>query len=87
LILTSLASHDAFVARTQLPMKNYIHEGTRVYWEASTVDPPEYVEYIAALSQPPDSVYRAISKHPTFKSKYKLIHSYENFGIYQRIRE
>jgi hypothetical protein len=86
LILTSLASHDAFVARTQIPMKNYIHEGTRVYWEASTVDPPEYVEYIATLSFPPDSVYRAISQHPTFKDKYKLIHSYEKFGIYQRIR-
>ncbi len=86
LILTSLASHDAFVARTQIPMKNYIHEGTRKYWEESTVAPPEYVEYIAALSFPPDSVYRAIHEHPTFKDKYKLIYNYEKFGIYQRIR-
>ncbi len=37
LILTSLASHDAFVARTGLPMKIYIHEGTRVHWETSLV--------------------------------------------------
>jgi 4-amino-4-deoxy-L-arabinose transferase-like glycosyltransferase len=87
LILTSLASHDAFVARTQIPMKNYIHEGTRVYWKNSTVDPPDYVEYIATLSFPPDSVYRAIYQHPTFKDKYKLIHNYEKFEIYQRIRK
>lgn len=86
LILTSLASHDAFVARTQLPMKNYIHEGTRDFWQESLKDPPEYVEYIATLSFPPDSVYRAIGEHPTFKKKYKLVHSYEKFGIYQRIK-
>jgi hypothetical protein len=87
LILTTLASHDAFVARTQIPMKNYIHEGTRKYWEESTIDPPEYVEYIATLSFPPDSVYRAIHQHPTFKDKYQLIYNYEKFGIYQRIRK
>ena len=84
LILTSLASHDAFVARTGLPMKNYIHEGTREYWFNALKNPGENVEYIAVLSFPPDSVYKAIGENPTFKTKYKLIHNYEKFAIYQR---
>jgi hypothetical protein len=86
LILTSLASHDAFVARTQLPMKNYIHEGTQHYWFNALQDPGEHVEYIATLSFPPDSVYKQLGNNPTFQKKYKLIHSYEKFGIYQRIK-
>ena len=85
LILTSLASHDAFVARTGLPMKNYIHEGTREYWNNALKSPGENVEYIATLSFPPDLVYKAIGQNPIFKTKYKLIHSYEKFGIYKRI--
>lgn len=85
LILTSLASHDAFVARTQLPMKNYIHEGTQDHWYDALHDPSEEVEYIATLSFPPDSVYKQLATNPTFLKKYKMIHSYEKFGIYKRI--
>jgi hypothetical protein len=50
LILTSLASHDAFVARAGIPMKNYIHEGTRDFWNNSLQTPGEQVAYIALLS-------------------------------------
>ena len=67
-------------------MKNYIHEGTRDYWNDALKEPGENVEYIATLSFPPDLVYKAIGESPTFKTKYKLIHNYEKFGIYQRIR-
>ncbi len=85
LILTSLASHDAFVARTQIPMKNYIHEGTKPYWDDALKWPDENVKYIATLSFPPDSVYRSLVNNRAFKERYKLVHSYEKFGIYQRI--
>lgn len=84
LILTSLASHDAFVARTGLPMRNYIHEGTRDFWNNALKTPGENVAYIAVLSYPPDSVYRAISKNPAFTKHYTLVHSYGKFEIYKR---
>jgi hypothetical protein len=84
LILTSLASHDAFVARTGLSMRNYIHEGTRDYWKNALIKPSTQVEYIATLSYPPDVVYKAVSHLPDFQSNYKLVHSYGTFEIYKR---
>lgn len=84
LILTSLASHDAFVARAGLSMKNYIHEGTRDYWDNSLQTPGKDVAYIALLSYPPDSVYRAIKDNPAFTKHYDLVHAYGTFEIYKR---
>jgi len=84
LILTSLASHDAFVARVQLPMKLYIHEGTREYWQNALKKPSAGVKYIATMSYPPDLVYRALKDKPDFINNYVLVHSYGTFGIYQR---
>lgn len=84
LILTSLASHDAFVARTQLPMRLYIHEGTQAYWAHALQQPSSEATYIAMLSFPPDVVYKAIAKNPDFIHNYTLVHSYGNFGIYKR---
>jgi len=84
LILTSLASHDAFVARAKLPMKNYIHEGTRDYWRNALENPSKNVEYIATMSYPPDSIYRALKNKPDFVNNFQLVHTYGTFGIYQR---
>ncbi len=84
LILTSLASHDAFVARAGLPMKNYIHEGTRNYWIEALKYPTKNAAYITVLSFPPDSVYRKLYKNPDFLNNYKLVHNYEKFEIYKR---
>ncbi len=84
LILTSLASHDAFVARAGLPMKNYIHEGTREYWTSALKYPNKDVQYIALLSYPPDSVYRALKGNQSFTMNYHKVHNYETFEIYKR---
>ncbi|MBI1862731.1 glycosyltransferase family 39 protein [Candidatus Microgenomates bacterium] len=84
LILTSLASHDAFVARAGLPMKNYIHEGTREYWTNALNGPGPNVAYITLLTFPPDSVYRAIKNTPEFKNNYVQVHNYGEFRIYER---
>lgn len=84
LILTSLASHDAFVARAGLPMKLYVHEGTRQYWQNALKQPSKSVEYIATMSFPADIVYQALRKNPDFKKNFVLVHSYGTFGIYKR---
>ncbi len=84
LILTSLASHDAFVARAGLPMKLYIHEGTRDYWTEALNKPSQSATYIAVLSFPPDSVYRKLYKNPDFLNNYVKVHTYEKFEIYKR---
>lgn len=83
LILTSLASHDAFVARAQIPMRNYIHEGTREYWSNALDGPEENIKYVAMLSFPPDIVYKSIANNETFKNNYTKVHSYGKFAIYK----
>ncbi len=84
LILTSLASHDAFVARAHIPMKNYIHEGNAGYWDEALKYPSRNIEYIALLKFPPDSVYRKLKDNPDFNKNYQEIHAYNEFKIYQR---
>ncbi|MGI8419926.1 MAG: hypothetical protein ACR2LN_04765 [Candidatus Levyibacteriota bacterium] len=84
LILTSLASHDAFVARAGIPMKNYIHEGTRNHWTDALREPSKSVQYIAVLSYPPDSVYRILYNNPDFLENYEIIHTYKKFDIYEK---
>lgn len=84
LILTTLASHDAFVARAQLPMKNYIHEGNLHYWENALNRPSETIKYIALLTFPPDTVYKKIKDNPDFTKNYVKVHNYETFEIYER---
>lgn len=84
LILTSLASHDAFVARAQLPMRHYIHEGTREYWDNALEGPNRDVQYVALLTFPPDSVYRKLRANPAFNKNYKVVHRYGKFEIYHR---
>lgn len=84
LILTSLASHDAFVARAQIPMKNYIHEGNREYWQNALKTPSKNIEYIAILTFPPDSVYKRLKNNPDFKKNYVKVHNYKEFEIYKK---
>lgn len=83
LILTSLASHDAFVARTGLPLKLYIHEGTREHWQQALETPSAKVSYIVLLSYPPDVVYQALENNLNFQNNYQLVHSYGTFEIYK----
>lgn len=84
LILTSLASHDAFVARAGIPMKNYIHEGNAGYWQRALQYPSATIEYITVLTFPPDSVYKKLADNADFHNSYVKVHSYEKFEIYKR---
>lgn len=84
LILTSLASHDAFVARAQIPMKNYIHEGNAEFWDEALLNPSQRLTYITVLVQPPDSVYRALKDNQDFKKNFELVHEYKEFQIYRK---
>lgn len=84
LILTSLASHDAFVARAGLPMRLYVHEGTRNYWQSALQTPSKSVDYVAILSFPPDSVYKKLYKNPDFLKNFVLVHNYQKFEIYKK---
>jgi hypothetical protein len=84
LILTTLASHDAFVARAQIPMRNYIHEGNREHWDQALNNPSQKVKYIALLIQPPDSVYRRLKDNADFKKNFTLVHEYKEFKIFKR---
>lgn len=84
LILISLASHDAFVARAQIPMKNYIHEGNQQYWDEALEKPSKRIEYVALLTFPPDSVYKRLENNPDFLKNFEPVHSYNEFTIFKK---
>lgn len=84
LILTSLASHDAFVARAQIPMKNYIHEGNGIYWDEALKTPTKQIEYIALLVEPPDRVYQQLEDNQNFINNYEEVHAYNEFKIFRK---
>ena len=83
-ILISVASHDAIVFSSGLPIKRFIHEGTGKYWKAATASPAGWARWIImrtydnndltwyALKDSPDLPhYNLVGKYP-FSDIYEL---------------
>lgn len=81
-VLISVASHDAIIFSSGLPMSRFIHEGTGAYWDEATTHPDKWARYIILRTHDMnDLTYKMISKRPEFK-KYKLVKSYPFADIY-----
>lgn len=82
-ILISVASHDAIVFSSGLPMKRFIHEGTGKYWEAATDDPSLWARWIVLRTNDMnDWTFREIKDTSGF-TKFELVDSYPFADIYQ----
>ena len=82
-ILISVASHDAIIFTSHLPMKRYIHEGTGAYWESAVAAPDRWARWIVMRTNDTnDSTWRLVSRSPGF-TKFELVDHYEFADIYR----
>ena len=82
-ILISVASHDAIVFSSGLPMKRFIHEGTGEYWASAVKAPDRWAQYIIMrTNDDSDLAFRELNKAP-LEEKYTLVGSYPFADVYQ----
>ena len=82
-ILISVASHDAIIFSSGLPIKKFIHEGTGAYWDYAIEDPDKWVRWIVVRTYDMnDMTYKEIHDAGGFK-KYDLVDHYPFADIYE----
>ena len=82
-ILISVASHDAIIFSSGLPMKRFIHEGTGAYWTSATTTPDRWARWIIMRTYDDnDLTWRTVSKTPGFK-RYHKVASYPFADVYE----
>lgn len=82
-ILISVASHDAIIFSSGLPMKRFIHEGTGAYWLSATTAPDRWARWIIMRTYDDnDLTWKAVSKTDALK-KYDLVGHFPFADIYQ----
>jgi hypothetical protein len=83
-VLISVASHDAIIFSSDMPMSRFIHEGTGVYWDAATAHPDKWARWIIMrTNDESDTTFKLIGHNAAFKKKYQLVHSYPFADIYE----
>lgn len=82
-VLISAASHDAIIFSSGLPMKQFIHEGTGVYWNNAIENPDRWARWIIMRTNDEnDMTFRLIKDKEGFK-KYRLVNQYPFADIYE----
>jgi len=84
-ILVSVASHDAILFSTGLPMKQFIHEGTGELWDSALENPTSYADYVVMRTNDNlDLVSKNVEESPNFFSNYSLVYDDEFADIYKK---
>jgi hypothetical protein len=82
-VLISVASHDAIIFSSGLPMERFIHEGTGDYWEYSTQSPQNWATWIVMRTNDlNDMTFREI-KDKNWENYYYLVDHYPFADIYE----
>ncbi|MBI2595748.1 hypothetical protein HYW46_03375 [Candidatus Daviesbacteria bacterium] len=82
-VLISVASHDAIVFSSGLPMSKFIHEGTGAYWDLATTNPSHWARWIVMRTyDDKDMVYKAVSKTKEL-DHYDLVAKYPFADVYK----
>lgn len=72
-ILISVASHDAIIFSSGLPMNRFIHEGTGQYWNFATAHPVHWARWIILRTNDlNDETFYRLRNNPEFKNDYTL---------------
>jgi hypothetical protein len=83
-ILISVASHDAIIFSSGLPMKRFIHEGAGKYWEYGTANPDQWARWvIMRTNDESDNTFKELKDKDKFRKEYRLVHSYPFADIYE----
>jgi hypothetical protein len=82
-VLISVASHDAIVFSSGLPMGKFIHEGTGDYWKLATANPDHWARWIIMrTNDESDQTFKLIHTTPGF-AHFKRVESYPFADIYE----
>lgn len=82
-VLISVASHDAIVFSSGLPMSKFIHEGTGKYWQMATANPDKWARWIIMRTNDEnDQTFKLIHNTPGF-AHFQKVESYPFADIYE----
>lgn len=82
-ILISVASHDAIIFSSGLPMSKFIHEGTGTYWKSATTSPDRWARWIIMRTNDEnDQTFKLVNKTKALK-RYDLVAKYPFADIYE----
>ena len=82
-ILISVASHDAIIFSSGLPMKKFIHEGAGQYYDQAIENPDKWARFIVMRTySDDDSTWRNVKDTAGFE-KFDLVDHYPFADIYE----
>ncbi len=83
-VLISVASHDAIIFSSGLPMSKFIHEGTGEYWNLATSHPVHWARWIIMRTDDlNDQTFKLLQKNHEFKNDYILEKHYPFADVYE----
>ncbi|MGH7204489.1 MAG: hypothetical protein ACREHC_08690 [Candidatus Levyibacteriota bacterium] len=83
-VLISVASHDAIIFSSGLPMSRFIHEGTGLYWNVALAHPVHWARWIILRTgDSNDQTFRLLHNNREFKNDYTLNEHYPFADIYE----
>ena len=82
-VLISVASHDAIIFSSGLPMKRFIHEGTGNYWKLATGNPKKWATWIVMRTHDPNDMSFREIRNTDWETAYTLINHYPFADIYE----
>ncbi len=82
-VLISVASHDAIIFSSGLPMKRFIHEGTGDYWDMATGNPQVWATWIVMRTHDLNDMTFAGIKDTDWERYYSLVNHYPFADIYK----
>lgn len=83
-VLISVASHDAIIFSSGLPMSKFIHEGTGQYWDLATAHPEKWVRWvIMRTNDTNDLTFKLLEFNNGFKTHYELVNHFPFADIYE----
>jgi hypothetical protein len=83
-VLISVASHDAIIFSSGLPMSKFIHEGTGEYWTLAVAHPAHWARWIILRTYDlNDQTYYLLRNNPEFKNDFVLQDHYPFADVYE----
>lgn len=82
-VLISVASHDAIIFSSGLPMSKFIHEGDGEYWTLATTQPVHWARWIVMrTNDTTDQTFKLLQNNSEFKNDYVLQDHYPFADVY-----
>lgn len=82
-VLISVASHDAIIFSSDLPMTKFIHEGTGDYWDEATQNPQRWASWIVMRTNDVNDMAFKDLKDTNWENYYNLVNHYPFADIYE----